>query len=165
MVRPALTDLLPAGLAASLRPRRTSIWLTIVAVALGAATHLLWDGMTHRTGWLAEWFPSMLQEVSPGLRRYRLLQHISSVIGAVSIVVWIAIWIARQPRDARRFAAGQRARALRVTFAILGLSAIAGVANAMKEEPTRTEADWYDVLCRRRDGGVCGRPFSCLDSP
>jgi hypothetical protein len=145
VVRPALTELLPPGLAASLRPRHTPIGLVIVAVALGAATHLVWDGMTHRTGWLAEWFPSMLQEVSPGLRRYRLLQHVSSGAGALAIAIWIGGWLRRQPREARRFAPGQRARAWLVTVAVLSLAAIGGIANAMKEF-TRTQADWWALF-------------------
>src|SRR4051812_36471590 len=67
LVRPSLTPLLPPGLrrAAEAPPpgRRSDVLpLAIFAALLGAATHILWDGFTHETGWAVLLLPAMREQ-------------------------------------------------------------------------------------------------------
>ncbi|HEX8246031.1 MAG TPA: DUF4184 family protein, partial [Longimicrobium sp.] len=64
LVRPALVPLLPSGPRAALESpspgRRTDVLpLAVFAALLGAATHVLWDGFTHDTGWAVAMFPAL----------------------------------------------------------------------------------------------------------
>jgi len=60
------------------------------SVALGAFTHLLWDGFTHETGWALRFLPFLNMSVMDlGFEQVpltRVLHHASSVIG----LTWLA---------------------------------------------------------------------------
>lgn len=99
--------------------------LTAVAILVGAATHLLWDGFTHRHQWPAsELYP--LAEVRMGglaLPLTRVLQHLSSLVG--SLVVLAAM--ARRYPTLPPAPGGSWARAWPL-FAWVGAGAGAGLA-------------------------------------
>lgn len=146
VVRPALVELLPAGLAQAMRPPVQSLALGLAAVAIGALSHIAWDGITHRRGWTPAILPFLLTPVVPGLPLYRLLQHLSSAIGAAAIAIWISKWVRRQPAEARRFAPGQRRRSIAVVVAILAISCLAGITNAAFRQPVRNLGDWLALF-------------------
>ena len=64
----------------------------LFCIILGAASHLLWDSLTHFNGRLVRAYPEMRTEVEPGeaLSWYEVANWLSSVTGA--IVVAVAIW-------------------------------------------------------------------------
>ena len=78
-------------------PRTLGGWgAGALAVMMGAATHLLWDGLTHDGLWPASvLYPGV--EVFGSLSLARLGQHLSTVLGAVA-VCWV--WWRRAPREA-----------------------------------------------------------------
>jgi hypothetical protein len=98
-VAPALHDLSPTPvrerwtLPARIRP---VWWTTALAVAIGAATHVIWDEFTHAGRFGATHLP-VLAASYPGpfgpLPGYQYAQYASGVIG-LAVVVWVA---ARQP--------------------------------------------------------------------
>lgn len=55
-----------------------------LAVALGAATHVLWDSFTHDWGFVVEAFPA-LRESAGELPVYSWLQHLSTVVGTLVV--------------------------------------------------------------------------------
>src|SRR5262249_46815293 len=119
-IRPALTPLLPPALRAAAQappPGRATdvVPLAIVAALLGAATHVLWDGLTHESGWAVALIPALRGPVSARnpLPWFSLGQYVSSVVGVLVVGVWITREWLRWPPDARRFAPGQRARLVR----------------------------------------------------
>ncbi|MGV8846984.1 DUF4184 family protein [Tessaracoccus sp.] len=75
--------------------RHPASWAVGVAVIIGAATHVLWDSLTH-AGHLAHSI-GPLAATYPGLRGemagYRYLQYISGAVG-LAIVLWVGY---RQP--------------------------------------------------------------------
>ena len=65
---------------------------TLLALWLGALSHLLWDGFTHRTLWPASLlYPTAHVSLPLGasIHLANLLQHVSTVLGAVLVLVWI----------------------------------------------------------------------------
>lgn len=97
VLRDPVVDLIP-GLRQRL-PERSRIdrqaWLLApVAVAVGAATHLLWDSATHDWGFVVEEVALLRDEYGP-FRLYGWLQHTSTVLG---IAVVAAYGVARMRR-------------------------------------------------------------------
>jgi hypothetical protein len=137
VVRPALVSLLPPGLASALqvadhRFSGRTVTVAAVAVLLGAATHILWDGFTHPTGWAVTGFP-VLSRAVPGtdLPVYKLAQHGSTLLGGAVVFVWIAGWLRRQPAEACRFSSSQLRRTLAISGILLVVAALAGLANGL----------------------------------
>jgi hypothetical protein len=139
-IRPALTPLLPPGLRAAAEappPGRAAdaVPLAIVAALLGAATHDLWDGFTHATGWAVAIFPAMMRAPAGfgGLAWFTIAQFGSSLVGGLIALAWIAAEWRRWPAQARRFAPGQRARLARVALFVAAVSLGVGAVNASFE--------------------------------
>lgn len=68
-------------------------WLTVVlGLTLGASTHLLWDGITHPDGFIAQkinWLQYPLEIVGLGeMPVARLLQYVSSIIGLIVLTIF-----------------------------------------------------------------------------
>ncbi|HEX8440626.1 DUF4184 family protein [Archangium sp.] len=74
-------------------PRTPLAWsLAVAALVLGATTHILWDGFTHRSMWPAEaLYPHVV--VPLGGRELplpRVLQHASSLVGSLLVLGYMA---------------------------------------------------------------------------
>jgi hypothetical protein len=98
-----------------------------VAILLGATTHLLWDGLTHRDTFVTDAWPALLGP-TPGfswMPIYHLLHGLSSVIGLVILIFWMG-HLHRKPARSliRPFDISERARnranALLLAAALLG---------------------------------------------
>ena len=68
-------------------------WMTVVlGLVLGASTHLLWDGITHPDGLIAQhvnWLQHPLDVMALGIMPVaRLLQYVSSIAALVILVVF-----------------------------------------------------------------------------
>ncbi len=67
-------------------------WIVALSILIGAASHLFWDGFTHNHAFFVDLFPvlrinmDILGRLTP---LYRVLQHVSSVIGGLVIVLSI----------------------------------------------------------------------------
>ena len=63
-------------------------------VTLGAATHLLWDGVTHGAYWGAELAPGLRSTAFVAFGRpipwFNLFQHLSTVIGGLVVLAWLS---------------------------------------------------------------------------
>jgi hypothetical protein len=74
-------------------PRTARPWAYVaLCLLLGAATHILWDGFTHRRLWPASvLYPDVLVPV--GRRVFplaRVFQHLSSLVGSVVVLAFMA---------------------------------------------------------------------------
>jgi hypothetical protein len=129
LVRPAAMRHLPAGLR-SPAPRHG--WLaSAAAVLVGAVTHVLWDSVTHGSADLAVDSP-LLREMVAGVPVYHVLQHVSTLVGAVGIACWVRAWVRSHPAEARRYAPGEGRAALRVVGVIVTFAALAAVLNGAR---------------------------------
>jgi hypothetical protein len=161
LVRPALVPLLPPGLARALGPASASWALALVAVFLGALSHVAWDSFTHQNDWAVRALPVLRTQPVPDLIAlpwYKLLQYGSSVGGLLLIVFWIATWIRSQPASAREWAPGQFPRTLRVVSFVLVISAVCGVADSLMG----SRHTWQVGLGRAAVGAMVGCSLAVL---
>lgn len=56
--------------------------IAAVAIILGTWTHIVWDAFTHKNGFLVNMIPFLNFEVIPKVQIFRILQHVSTLIGA-----------------------------------------------------------------------------------
>jgi membrane-bound metal-dependent hydrolase YbcI (DUF457 family) len=95
----------------------------VIAIVLGAVTHLLWDAFTHRGTFVTNAIPALLGR-TPGfdwLPIYHLLHGLSSVLGLVILGSW-ARGLHRQPAKSliRPYNISERARTGALSFLIIG---------------------------------------------
>jgi uncharacterized membrane protein len=60
----------------------------LLSLILGAATHQLWDGFTHRTGFFVSYFPGLLKDIV-GYPLYSWFQFLSSLFGLGILALWL----------------------------------------------------------------------------
>ncbi|BCY08973.1 DUF4184 family protein [Actinoplanes sp. L3-i22] len=94
-----------------------------LSLAVGAATHAIWDAFTHADGWGTKHIDWLGVQPTGGLPGYRWAQYVSGVIGAVVIGVWLLRWWRVTPRVARpgagRVVAG-------TTWALMAATSVCG---------------------------------------
>ena len=99
LVRDALVDLTPPlrrRLSAHARLGRRAWLLAPLAVAIGAATHLLWDSATHEWGFIVRG-NAFLGETYGPIPAYRWLQHTSTVVGTLVVAGYGLRQLGRRP--------------------------------------------------------------------
>jgi hypothetical protein len=79
------------------RPSGRGILLLVVSLALGVASHIVWDLFTHEGRWGVEAVPPLAASWGP-FPGFRWLQHGSSVLGLAILAVWGVRWLRRRPR-------------------------------------------------------------------
>jgi hypothetical protein len=124
LIKPAVIEVLPNRVFARLRadhfgPRLQSwrTWLgATAAILFGALTHDIWDGFTHEDGVGVRMLP-FLDDYGPELGNhpvhlYRWLQHGSSVIGLLIVLIAAWLWVRHAPKQdrpvERRLSANER---------------------------------------------------------
>jgi hypothetical protein len=139
-------------------PRGAGWWLrAALAVVLGAATHVFWDGFTHVRGWAVVDLPPLQSvAVAPFGRAiywFNLLQHLSTIVGGVGVLAWLG----RRMRAAGSIAVVRRsAWRLRVLAAVSLASVALGVWNGWR---WGTPTDYWSAqvaLGRAAVGGLAG---------
>ncbi|MGF3056008.1 DUF4184 family protein [Microbacterium sp. YY-01] len=113
VIRPAVRGLVPRWVAvrlprewdASARASLRSNWRgprRVVAVLLaalaGILSHIVWDSFTHVGRAATHIFPALAEPwgLLPG---YKWLQHSSSVLGLVVLIIFVAGWLRRRPQQ------------------------------------------------------------------
>ena len=84
-----------AGRGASASTRTVSCILLIVSLAIGVATHLIWDAFTHEGRWGTILVPQLTEPLGPFLL-VKWAQYLSSVLGLLFIAIWGVRWLARR---------------------------------------------------------------------
>lgn len=142
-------------------PRTVSAWaLTLGALVLGTATHLLWDGFTHRDMWPARvLYPEVLIPMgSRELPLARVLQHVSSLVGSLGVLAYMA----RRYRHLEPVPGGGRADFLRVLLPTL---AGAGVGLALRlaryQDMGALEAQLWWAFWPTVTGALVGLTLGC----
>ena len=87
------------GLAVRLASARRA-GLVLLALAVGAGTHVLWDEFTHVGGWGTQHLP-VLAEQWLDLPGYRWAQYASTVLGGLTLLAWYLRWWHRTPQARR----------------------------------------------------------------
>ncbi len=73
----------------------------LFSLALGIATHLVWDAFTHPYSWLwwrRDWLHKVFKVPVVGvLPMFYILQYLSTVIGLITLGVWVLLWYRNTP--------------------------------------------------------------------
>jgi hypothetical protein len=124
LIKPALIAVLPnrvfARLCAEHFGARLGSLITwfyaVLAVLLGALTHIIWDGFTHEDGRGAHLLSGLGERdpvlAGPRWQLYRWLQHGSTVVGAAAVLIALWLWVRHaespNPQPERRLSARER---------------------------------------------------------
>jgi hypothetical protein len=104
--RDAVVDLVPAlrsRVPAQARLTARQWLLAPLAVAVGAATHVLWDSATHDWGFVVEELALLREDVGP-LPLYAWCQHVSTVLGSAVVAAYCLVRLRRLPATPREAA-------------------------------------------------------------
>ncbi len=137
VVRPALLTLFPDGLKAALIARHSSLPSVVAAILIGAASHSLWDSFTHFHGWGVRQVPALLTMVHVAgrvyLPLYRILQHTSTLVGLIALVVWVRRWLSSQPAMALAYSSSEsKWRAIRSVGILLCAGELGALLNGLR---------------------------------
>jgi hypothetical protein len=98
LLRDAVVDLTPSlrtRAPAHARLDRRAWLLAPLALAVGAATHVLWDSATHDWGFIVQELAFLREEHGP-LRGYQWLQQFSTAAGSVVVAAYCARRLSRR---------------------------------------------------------------------
>lgn len=147
-LRPSVFALLPFGLSGGLEHEPNDFSFTplprllqiIVLIGVGAASHIIWDAFTHEPGWGVAIFPvlkTVLVEAPwETIRVYKVLQHASTLGGAICLLSWYYRWFNQQRIQTREvYAPEQDFRKLLTLGVIFALAMLSGVCLAFWKHP------------------------------
>jgi hypothetical protein len=89
-IRARLPERTPGGLRHHLGSAR-GVLLAVLALVLGAATHVGWDSFTHGGMWGSDRVPWLRDDAGP-LPGYEWAQYLSGVVGGAIVGVWGVRW-------------------------------------------------------------------------
>ena len=108
VVKGPLLELLPSGVQRRLQAKVEPLYFwgwkrfgsIVFWIALGIATHLLWDQFTHSYSWLGGQWSFLLRASVPvpflhPMPLAKVLQHGSTLVGFLILCVWFVGWYAR----------------------------------------------------------------------
>ena len=160
-------SLLPEDWRVRITPSRRQVTvatlaLACVAIVIGAATHVVWDSFTHRWTPVADALPVLQTPLfkigDQDIRVYKLLQHLSTVVGMAILLAWA--WRIRHatphstrvsPSTIATAGAPLRTR-LAAAGILLATSGAFAVANYMSHDGVRFERRLYHLAI----GGMSG---------
>lgn len=143
VLKEPVVGLLPSGMQERLQPqlrpfafRGTSRLLAILgSIALGIATHLVWDSFTHghtwpwrHFAWLRAWVQVPL--VHRHLPCYALLQYVSTVVGLLALAIWIVLWYRNSAPEAAMAPRVPPKSRFGLAVTMLAVAVVAGMARA-----------------------------------
>lgn len=113
----------------------------VLALMIGAVSHLTWDALTHESGWMISLFPILEQHMftAAGMRLkvYDVLQHCSSIGGIVVLVYSYRMWykhalVKKSHTPAEK---NSSVKLFILNAGIGGISCCAGILYAFKTTP------------------------------
>ncbi len=137
VIQRPVTGLLPASVQRRLAPAEKALpknladvlWL-FAALALGLATHVLWDSFTHGHTWPTEHIAVLHNRLglpfAPYMPGWAFLQFLSTILGLVILGIWLAVWYRTTP--ARNIE--PRGPSAGVSFLLLAAMALVALAGA-----------------------------------
>lgn len=132
--------------------------IVILSLGLGALTHIGWDAFTHGHTDVVARFDFLRAEVGYigdyPVRLYKVLQHVSSAVGLLSLALWIQAWFNRsQPIHKMGYmhSLSLRSRAF-IIGAITASALVFGIARGALTSHRSTE----HVIVQMTVGGLVG---------
>jgi hypothetical protein len=125
--------------------------LILASIALGIATHVVWDAFTHAYTWVffhIKWLRGWMYVPLIGMMpRHSVLQYASSILGLLALGLWVWLWYRRTP-PAEAVPRRPRSR-FGLALAMFAVSGLAGLLRALVEvgtPATRSNADAFILV-------------------
>lgn len=109
LMAPVIVSILPKPIQHHLHPDlfagklpNIPSYALLFSIILGALTHVFWDFFTHQSGipQYVSWMDVPLTNIDGyDIMPYRVLQHMSSILGLSLLLFWIWAWIARKKQE------------------------------------------------------------------
>ncbi|MEZ5316128.1 MAG: DUF4184 family protein [Vicinamibacterales bacterium] len=136
MDRPALLRRAPGVLQPMLAGPRPSAGAVVLAIVIGAMTHVAWDGFTHAGDWGVRLVPFLRDHglVLGGrvVAWYRVVQHLSTAVGGAVVAAWLASWWRSLDVSVRRAAIADAGPIVRAAVVVLLAAACGAVLNGAR---------------------------------
>jgi hypothetical protein len=108
----------------------TRLFWIVISLAIGIASHVVWDGCTHLEGWGVQAWPALRASVfhlgGSTITVYKLLQHGSTLVGLIVLAVCTGRWYRRATENEvelpPRLSPARRS-ALAAAFALVAVAA------------------------------------------
>jgi len=101
--------------------------LIVVSLVLGALTHLVWDAFTHPYGWAVRHVSvlslTLIETPYGALRVYKVLQHGSTLVGAILLCYGYVRWYRQAPARAVTLSSPLSPTTRRGSVFVMGLGA------------------------------------------
>ncbi|WP_159695826.1 DUF4184 family protein [Massilia sp. 9I] len=143
LLRDALLAWAPSAIAVRMAPHLDwqprdlrGALIVLASLAIGAATHVSWDAFTHANTLVVRQFELLRTPLALGgmtIPVFKLLQHLSTLAGALIIASWFA---RREPGALPRGRPGSGHRL--IVFAVLTAAAVSGAAHGFWMRPARS---------------------------
>jgi hypothetical protein len=123
-------------------------WLVAAAcAAVGALSHIAWDGFTHGDGVFVRLVPPLGTTIAAGPPAWRVLQHASTVVGLGLLAFWSARWLAQQPDAGVDLPSRLTERSRAALLAVLVVASCACGAIGCRP-PENTDRGGYAIVVR-----------------
>jgi hypothetical protein len=67
---------------------KANFFYVLISILIGAFSHLFWDAFTHESGYFVQKMPFLLCKMN-NIPLYKIIQHLSSIIGMIFILYYI----------------------------------------------------------------------------
>lgn len=152
-VKRPVIDLLPSIVARKLADTAGTVavpfltrWIIVISsLALGALTHIVWDAFTHGNTVVVknvEVLQTMIASIGTyHLYLYKLLQHMSSIVGITALIGWIVAWVNADTKQVASVAHNRLTPACRagITGTIATAAILGGLLNGVSVTSTSIE--------------------------
>jgi hypothetical protein len=132
------------------KPSLRGLFVAVISILIGGLTHIVWDSFTHWYGWPVQHFVALRRIVTvfhgTVITTFVLLQLLSSVIGAVGLLVLYFLWLRRQPKHSASPADADGWRYALLATAISATIAIAVAAALRQTGPFMNGGITEDIL-------------------
>ncbi len=156
LLRDAFIEWAPAAVSA--RMRATVPWMNadvrtvgivLVSLLIGAASHIAWDAFTHPNTAVVRHVDVLRMQVALGsysIPLFKVLQHMSSLVGFIVIAAYVRRWLAVTEASAlsHRPMSGRRSLYVLVAIALAGLGG--GAAGLMLKHPKSGEHALFNFV-------------------
>ncbi|MEU7903592.1 DUF4184 family protein [Actinoplanes sp. NPDC049118] len=119
----------------------------LAAVLIGAATHLVWDGITHDWMWGPQYVPWLASRHGPWMG-WQWMQHVSDIAGTAIVAGWVVAWWRRAPERAEGDVLPRRIRVL--AWSAILFPAVAGFLYGLLTD------SWFVAFARGAGLGTLG---------
>ena len=139
--------------------------IVLISLAIGASTHIAWDAFTHRNTMAVDRIELLRTLITIGgheMPLFKVLQHVSSLLGFIVIAAYIVAWLSRSERGPRHPATFSNRQRLLALAAVGAAAAAGGVAGLLLRPAISVEHGLFNVVVTGMAAAALAIVFLCI---